>query len=1123
MNNMDSITPQEFAKQMGAYPNAPYNPIPVGGYMDEGFDWVLGAETFEAETLHEKGDYRIIAVEDYDVSMGGAFQERDDFDDLMELSDTHGMFTLSLQKKVMGGWETIDSVSGVVPHYGDMGDIALKELNIPESVDFDAETFDEEKYYRDERGNLRAYDPKIWDSKEGQLMAIPAYEILQFMVLYVDWNGRLEIWNTYDTFEEALVEAKEAAKKDGKHSQIRLTYYDKPIKQAESEQGTMIQVRIGSPSGSTKGWTRIFTVNAPYSNEELAEYVMPSMKIDLHTDAKEYFWREEGDSTPTIVNITMGSPSGQTTGGWQIDEDLMAYGDEEDIETFTLNLMSMIKNFLAVRYNNKDSIQQVLFSINHEEMNRQADLAESKFGAETFEDQKGNPNYFPKSVAVNDSFYGKPNIVGKRKMCADCKDAEGFEANTLDPRNYLSKRKPYGYMMGGLSPTPSGKYRDLEPSRTKLYTFTYSAMKDGIDHLDEEGNQISVFAHTPKEALNMAIQDLRLRENKSIYEYHINPAYSLDNDYNRENRLVSFEAEGHGCGCGGKSAESYSQVMGPTIEANEGGLHSPSSFNITWEDGTGQSSASMPPNEIHFGADSYEESLRNRDGVNRVYCLVCNKLYKSKDGSPIGFTMRNCCGQETETDPNKIDFFVNYYENKGKKNAESYEESGYDFQKMTPSAYTPFDQIGNELQQQRMESGPMLEPTNANYSAEAMPISDDGELLAVYDDMGTNKGFIEMEDDLEDDSIEIEISDDEMNEIAEVRLDSEVVGNPSPSSPLEEVPAKVPSPAEPSNQNFSAEKKTDYVTMILGTAALVVGSGMLAKSQGWIGKEAKAADTDDLPSIDPTVNDGLVASPSTGDLLPADYEEMVVESTGYAVPIIPVSLDGSFMGSRFQALPTDRLVESNEPGIGAHTDVAMYRDTMYREPEQSMVQAPSLNAEHEYSIIDKIMAFFKGKKSEEKEVKESQGVGQAPYFGYGFERKNPQLRVVKETGPIGLDPSTAPYLPQNLSGYTGQAYRPPTIYGDMMGLGVAGASVPFVNPNTATVGANRFGSNPVDSSTLQSIHGNLSSSTNASYTNGSKTMSLAQWSIDYDVSQISDSEAVAVSRSSGIRTMIRRV
>ena len=44
----------------------------------------------------------------------------------------------------------------------------------------------------------------------------------------------------------------------------------------------------------------------------------------------------------------------------------------------------------------------------------------------------------------------------------------------------------------------------------------------------------------------------------------------------------------------------YTQLMGPTVEANDGGLHSPSSFDITWEDGSGLSSASMPPNEIHF-------------------------------------------------------------------------------------------------------------------------------------------------------------------------------------------------------------------------------------------------------------------------------------------------------------------------------------------------------------------------------------------------------------------------------------------------------------------------------------------------------------------------------------------
>ena len=91
----------------------------------------LHAETLKAETIHEKGDYRIIAEEDYDVSTGGVFQEREDFDDLMELSDTHGMFTLMLQKKVMGGWETIDSVSGVVPHYGKYGRCSPKGIEHP--------------------------------------------------------------------------------------------------------------------------------------------------------------------------------------------------------------------------------------------------------------------------------------------------------------------------------------------------------------------------------------------------------------------------------------------------------------------------------------------------------------------------------------------------------------------------------------------------------------------------------------------------------------------------------------------------------------------------------------------------------------------------------------------------------------------------------------------------------------------------------------------------------------------------------------------------------------------------------------------------------------------------------
>ena len=297
----------------------------------------------------------------------------------------------------------------------------------------------------------------------------------------------------------------------------------------------------------------------------------------------------------------------------------------------------------------------------------------------------------------------------------------------------------------------------------------------------------------------------------------------------------------------------------------------------------------------------------------------------------------------------------------------------------------------------------------------------------------------------------------------------------------------------------------DWLSLALGTAAVVIGGSLFLQNRSMF-----KADGDEMAPVG-TGEPSLVAHPSTGDLLPADYEEMIVESTGYAVPIIPVSLDPAFMGSRFHALPTDRTVESNEPGIGAHTDVAMTRDTDFREPEQSMITRFNADGENcECSLLERIKSFFTGKSCcEGKEVKEANSVtGQTPYFGVGFDGKNTQTRVIKETNPISLDPSTAPYIPQNLSGYTGQAYTPPTVYSDMMNIGVSGQNPAFVS---------------TQSSSLQSVHGNLSAGMNQSYTDGSRTMSLSQWSIDYDVSQTSDSEAFAVSRSSGVRTMIRRV
>ena len=87
---------------------------------------------------------------------------------------------------------------------------------------------------------------------------------------------------------------------------------------------------------------------------------------------------------------------------------------------------------------------------------------------------------------------------------------------------------------------------------------------------------------------------------------------------------------------------------------------------------------------------------------------------------------------------------------------------------------------------------------------------------------------------------------------------------------------------------------------------------------------------------------------------------------------------------------------------------------------------------------------------------------------------------------------------------------PPSIYADMMAIGSSGMNVYF-NARTIFCWCKPLGSRSVDSSSLKSVNGNLNESVNQSYTDGSRTMSLAQWSIEFDVSQISDTEAYAVS------------
>jgi len=88
-----------------------------------------------AETLHEKGDYRIIAEND-------DMWDENWTDSAKEMAEEYGVYTLRVQKKIMGGWETIDSLSGVIASddgKNSLKDFALTDMEIPEGVNFDAE------------------------------------------------------------------------------------------------------------------------------------------------------------------------------------------------------------------------------------------------------------------------------------------------------------------------------------------------------------------------------------------------------------------------------------------------------------------------------------------------------------------------------------------------------------------------------------------------------------------------------------------------------------------------------------------------------------------------------------------------------------------------------------------------------------------------------------------------------------------------------------------------------------------------------------------------------------------------------------------------------------------------
>lgn len=358
------------------------------------------------------------------------------------------------------------------------------------------------------------------------------------------------------------------------------------------------------------------------------------------------------------------------------------------------------------------------------------------------------------------------------------------------------------------------------------------------------------------------------------------------------------------------------------------------------------------------------------------------------------------------------------------------------------------------------------------YYAEMEELTDG--VASITNRFGDGVGIIQVDDeDLED--VSVEITDGDGDVVYEGILGDE----------------DVPEMEDDDFYLSENKKKSSILPMALGVIGAIfayqpVMEFLSSKSK----KEEKMAETPEL-----------VENPNTGNLDPAQYEEMVVESTGYAVDVIPQVLDGSFMGSRFAALPTERYVDYNEPGIGAHTDIALDRNEMYLEPEMAMVQASE-------------------------SVKESQAPGQSPYNSVdGEENRDFDMRVLKETQVISLDPAAVPFIPQSMSGYTGNANTPPSVYDKMFNIGVLGQTPAFV-PGSGDIGSSHTGSRNAIPNSLGiagSVGGPLSDQVNANYTDGTTSMSLAQWAIENTVNQSSDTEAVVIDRSSGAMKRVRRV
>ena len=167
---------------------------------------------------------------------------------------------------------------------------------------------------------------------------------------------------------------------------------------------------------------------------------------------------------------------------------------------------------------------------------------------------------------------------------------------------------------------------------------------DTIQFINVEGRKSNPEWHTTSASHGNKIMQDAVHEKKG--DYHLmqlkrgkkRPAYK----HYREVTMAEM------------AAETLAEIEGPTAEATTGGLHAPSSFAMTWEDGTGQSSASIPPNEIAWAENVQEAESKGMGlmdwGIAALALLAATKAVawglKRNPKNKETKEAKGCCGNK---------------------------------------------------------------------------------------------------------------------------------------------------------------------------------------------------------------------------------------------------------------------------------------------------------------------------------------------------------------------------------------------------------------------------------------------------------------------------------------------